>query len=80
MANYMQAFAKCADTLDRFDFSPDWESMMSGVTEGVPLAKAIPGIMQVIQTLPSNIVRCINPLIGSFFDFQAVGSHRPPSI
>lgn len=70
------SFAECAGTLDRPDFSPDWESMMNGVTEGVPLAKAIPGIVQVMQSLPSKFLRFINPLMGSFSEYQAIIRHQ----
>lgn len=45
---------------------------MSGVTEAVPIAKSFPGIVQVMQSLPLEVVRSINPLMGAFFDYNAV--------
>ncbi|MCJ1457234.1 hypothetical protein MMC28_007601 [Mycoblastus sanguinarius] len=66
------SFAKSADTLADPYFAPHWEKMMSGVTEAVPLAKALPGIVQVIQQLPLSWVRVMNPLLGSFFDYSNI--------
>ena len=76
--DFILAFAECAGTLDGPEFSPEWESMMSGVTEAVPLAKAIPGIVQVMQNLPLKVIRLMDPLMGSFFDYQAVGRYSSP--
>lgn len=45
---------------------------MSGVTEAVPIAKSFPGIVQVMQSLPLEVVRLMNPLMGAFFDYNAV--------
>jgi hypothetical protein len=39
---------------------------MSGVTEAVPVAKALPGIVQLVQNLPLRWVYVINPLMGSY--------------
>ena len=47
--------------------------MMSGVTEAVPLAKAVPGIVQVIQSLPLTWIKVLNPLFGAFLDYTKVG-------
>ncbi|KAI4159448.1 MAG: hypothetical protein L6R39_000350 [Caloplaca ligustica] len=70
------AFDKCAGALKGADFSPEWEMMMSGVTEGVPLAKSLPGIVQVLERLPKNLMRQMNPLMSSFYDYRKViGEH-----
>lgn len=46
--------------------------MMAGVTEAVPVARSLPGIVQVMQQLPLSLVRQVNPLMGSFFDYSKV--------
>ena len=51
---------------------------MSGVTEAVPVAKCLPGIVQVMQKLPLRLVRVINPLMGSFFDYSKVSTCHLP--
>ncbi|MCJ1326887.1 hypothetical protein MMC10_003553 [Thelotrema lepadinum] len=64
------SFGKCANALDGEDFSPQWHQMISGVPEGVPLARQFPKIVQIIQMLPVNIVRMANPLMAAYIDFE----------
>ena len=51
---------------------------MSGVTEAVPLAKSLPGIVQFMQRVPLGMIRVINPLIGCFFDYSKVSKSYLP--
>lgn len=60
------------EALDAPDFSPRWEKMMSGVTEAVPLARAFPGAVQLMQKLPLGLIRPVDPLIAHFFEYGMV--------
>ena len=53
---------------------------MSGVTEAVPVAKSLPGFVQVMQKLPISLVRIINPLMGFFFDYSKVSKCVVPKL
>jgi len=66
------AFGKPVNALDIPDFAPNWEQMMNGVTEAVPVAKSFPGIVQFMQALPLEAVRFMDPLMGAFFDYSNV--------
>ena len=68
------AFGQCANTLDQPDFSPEWDQMMRGVSEIVPLARQFPGIVQVAQTLPISFVKVLNPLMAKFSEFERVSA------
>ncbi|KAL9601749.1 MAG: hypothetical protein Q9179_002771 [Wetmoreana sp. 5 TL-2023] len=63
-------FARCANTLDQPDFSPEWDEMMRGVSEIVPLARQFPGVVQIAQMLPIGLVRLLNPLVAKFSEFD----------
>ena len=45
---------------------------MCGVTEGIPLAKTLPGFVQAMQRLPLRVVRVLDPLMASYFDHMKV--------
>ncbi len=68
------AFGQCANTLDDPDFSPEWDQMMRGVSEVVPLARQFPGIVQIAQALPINFVKIVNPLMAKFSEFERVSA------
>lgn len=68
------AFAQCANTLDQPDFSPEWDQMMRGVSEIVPLARQFPGIVQIAQALPISFVKVLNPLMAKFSEFEQVSA------
>ncbi|KAL8737566.1 MAG: hypothetical protein Q9181_001544 [Wetmoreana brouardii] len=63
-------FARCANTLDQPDFSPEWDEMMRGVSEIVPLARQFPGVVQIAQMLPIGLVKIFNPLVAKFSEFE----------
>ena len=46
--------------------------MMRGVSEIVPLARQFPGIVQIAQALPISFVKCFNPLMAKFSEFERV--------
>ena len=46
---------------------------MLGVSEFVPLARQLPGVVQVAQALPIRLVRIVNPLMASYSEFEQVG-------
>lgn len=52
--------------------------MMGGVTEPVPISKSLPGIVQLLQKLPLGLIRRIDPLMGSFYDYMNVSSASSP--
>lgn len=64
------SFARCANTLDQPDFSPEWDQMMRGVSEIVPIARQFPGIVQIAQALPISFIRVLNPLMAKFSEFE----------
>ncbi|KAL8714545.1 MAG: hypothetical protein Q9220_001493 [cf. Caloplaca sp. 1 TL-2023] len=66
------AFGRCANTLDEPDFAPEWDEMMRGVSEIVPLARQFPGIVQVAQALPIGIVKLLSPLMAKFSEFERI--------
>ena len=68
------AFGQCANTLDQPDFSPEWTHMMSGVSEIVPLARQLPGIVQIAQALPISVVKVLNPLMAKFLEYKLVST------
>ena len=45
---------------------------MGGVTEPVSFGKSLPGIVQVVQWLPLALVRRLDPLMGSYYDYMNV--------
>ncbi|KAI4281730.1 MAG: hypothetical protein L6R38_003480 [Xanthoria sp. 2 TBL-2021] len=66
------SFGQCAGALQGPDFSTKWEKMMSGVTEAVPLAMFLPGIVQALAILPKHVIRMTSPLMSAFFDYRDV--------
>ncbi|KAG8526148.1 uncharacterized protein KY384_000141 [Bacidia gigantensis] len=64
------SFGKCAAALDEPDFGPDWDQMMRGVSEVVPLARSFPGIVQVAQGIPIRLVELANPVLAAYSRFE----------
>lgn len=63
-------FGDSVNALGGDKFDPKWETMMAGVGEGVPLAKNMPGMGDLLQKVPDGVVNTMNPLLGAFLQFS----------
>ena len=68
------AFAHCANALDQPDFSPEWDQMIRGISEMVPLARLFPGIVSIMKALPISFVKVLNPLAAKYSELVLVSA------
>ena len=47
-------YGACLDCVEEPDFAPHWKKLMSGLFEGVPIAKNFPWILKLLQSLPRS--------------------------